>query len=82
GTSCRAALATVEGTVIGRAKSGAANIRTDLTGARANIVDAARQAFVAAGQDPELIPQTPAILGLAGANVGTYRQQLEAILPF
>ncbi|WP_292585047.1 BadF/BadG/BcrA/BcrD ATPase family protein, partial [Mesorhizobium sp.] len=31
---------------------------------------------------PELIPQTPAILGLAGANVGTYRQQLEAILPF
>lgn len=82
GTSCRAALATVEGTVIGRAKSGAANIRTDLTGARSNIVDAARQAFIAAGQDPELIPQTPAILGLAGANVGTYRQQLEAILPF
>jgi len=82
GTSCRAALATADGIVVGRAKSGAANIRTDLTGARTNIVDAARQAFVAAGQDPELIPQTPAILGLAGANVGTYRQQLEAILPF
>lgn len=82
GTSCRAALATADGIVVGRAKSGAANIRTDLTGARANIVDAARQAFVAAGQDPALIPQTPAILGLAGANVGTYRQQLEAILPF
>ncbi|WP_027052842.1 N-acetylglucosamine kinase [Mesorhizobium erdmanii] len=82
GTSCRAALATVEGAVVGRAKSGAANIRTDLTGARSNIVDAARQAFIAAGQDPQLIPQTPAILGLAGANVGTYRQQLEAILPF
>ncbi|UVK55804.1 N-acetylglucosamine kinase [Mesorhizobium sp. AR02] len=82
GTSCRAALATVDGAVVGRAKSGAANIRTDLTGARSNIVDAARQAFIAAGQDPELIPQTPAILGLAGANVGTYRQQLEAILPF
>ena len=82
GTSCRAALATADGIVVGRAKSGAANIRTDLTGARTNIVDAARQAFVAAGQDPELIPQTPAILGLAGANVGTYRQQLEAVLPF
>ena len=82
GTSCRAALATADGIVVGRAKSGAANIRTDLTGARTNIVDAARQAFVAAGQDPELVPQTPAILGLAGANVGTYRQQLEAILPF
>ncbi|MGX8010704.1 BadF/BadG/BcrA/BcrD ATPase family protein [Mesorhizobium sp. ORM8.1] len=82
GTSCRAALATVDGAVVGRARSGAANIRTDLTGARANIVEAARQAFVAAGKDPELIPHTPAILGLAGANVGTYRQQLEAILPF
>ncbi|PBB80649.1 N-acetylglucosamine kinase [Mesorhizobium sp. WSM3879] len=82
GTSCRAALATADGAIVGRAKSGAANIRTDLTGARANIVEAARQAFVAAGEDPELIPETPAILGLAGANVGTYRQQLEAILPF
>ncbi|MBW8908426.1 MAG: N-acetylglucosamine kinase [Mesorhizobium sp.] len=82
GTSCRAALATVDGAVVGRARSGAANIRTDLTGARANIVEAARQAFVAAGEDSELIPRTPAILGLAGANVGTYRQQLEAILPF
>jgi len=82
GTSCRAALATVDGAVVGRAKSGAANIRTDLTGARTHIVEAARQAFIAAGQDPDLIPQTPAILGLAGANVGTYRQQLEAILPF
>ena len=71
GTSCRAALATADGVVLGRAKSGAANIRTDLTGARANIVDAARQAFLAAGRDPELIPLTPAVLGLAGANVGT-----------
>ncbi|RVA26536.1 N-acetylglucosamine kinase, partial [Mesorhizobium sp. M7A.F.Ca.US.001.01.1.1] len=61
GTSCRAALATADGTVIGRAKSGAANIRTDLTGARSNIVEAARQAFLVAGQDPELIPRTPAI---------------------
>lgn len=82
GTSCRAALATLEGVVIGRAKTGAANIRTDLTGARAHIVEAARQAFLAAGKDAELLSRTPAVLGLAGANVGTYRQQLEAILPF
>jgi glucosamine kinase len=82
GTSCRAALAMADGGVIGRAKSGAANIRTDLTGARENIVEAARRAFLDAGQDPERIPETPAVLGLAGANVGTYKQQLEAILPF
>jgi glucosamine kinase len=82
GTSCRAALATADGRVIGRGKSGAANIRTDLTGARANIVESARLAFVEAGENPDLIPDTPALLGLAGSNVGTYRKQLEAILPF
>jgi glucosamine kinase len=82
GTSCRAALATADGVIVGRAKSGAANIRTDLTGARANISEAASRAFAEAGQDPGLISQTPAVLGLAGANVGTYRQQLQAILPF
>lgn len=82
GTSCRAALATADGRVIGRGKSGAANIRTDLTGARASIVEAARLAFAEAGQDEALIPHTPALLGLAGSNVGTYRQRLEAILPF
>jgi len=82
GTSCRAAVATGDGTILGRAKSGAANIRTDLTGARASIVEAARLALADAGLDPDLIAATPALLGLAGSNVGTYRQQLEAILPF
>ncbi|HEY6631508.1 MAG TPA: N-acetylglucosamine kinase [Rhizobiaceae bacterium] len=82
GTSCRAALATASGDVIGRGKSGPANIRTDLTRARENIVDAARQAFADAGKDPALIPETYAVLGLAGSNVGTYGQQLETILPF
>ncbi len=82
GTSCRAAVATAAGVILGRAKSGAANIRTDLTGARSSIVRAAQLAFTEAGIDPELIDRTPALLGLAGSNVGTYRQQLEAILPF
>ena len=82
GTSCRAALARADGVVFGRAKAGAANIRTDLTGARTSIVEAARRAFAEAGQDPDLVSHTPAVLGLAGANVGTYRQQLQAILPF
>jgi len=82
GTSCRAAVATFDGRILGRAKSGAANIRTDLTGARASIVESARMAFADAGLDPDLIDRTPALLGLAGSNVGTYRRQLEAILPF
>lgn len=82
GTSCRAALAGADGRILGRAKSGAANIRTDLTGARESIAEAARLACVDAGVDPAVISSTPALLGLAGSNVGTYRRQLEAILPF
>lgn len=82
GTGCRAALATATGQIIGRGRSGAANIRTDLTGARENIVEAARQAFTEAGVDAGLLVEAHAVLGLAGTNVGTYTQQLEAILPF
>lgn len=82
GTSCRAALAMPDGRVLARASSGAANIRTDLTNARTHIVEAAQRAFTEAGHDPGLVARTPAVLGLAGANVGTYRQQLQAILPF
>ncbi|MEP9397797.1 BadF/BadG/BcrA/BcrD ATPase family protein [Mesorhizobium sp. KR2-14] len=82
GTSCRAALATASGTLLGRGKSGPANIMTDLHGARQNIVEAARLAFVDAGRDAELIAQTDAVLGLAGTNVGGYKQQLLDILPF
>lgn len=82
GTGCRAVLATLSGEIVGRGRSGAANIRTDLTGARENILDASRQAFSDAGENPELMPETCAVLGLAGANVGTYAKQLEAVLPF
>lgn len=82
GTSCRAALAAPDGSVVGRGASGSANIRTDLSGARASIVKAAELALADAGLGPELVPRTSAVLGLAGANVGTYAQQVEAILPF
>lgn len=82
GTTCRAALATPDGTIVARAKSGSANIHTNLAGARENIIDAARLAFAEAGMDAGLIAETPALLGLAGANVGTNGRQLEAMLPF
>lgn len=82
GTGCRAAVATPAGDVLGRGRGGPANIRTDLSGSRENIVVAARLAFVDAGLDPTLFNSTDAVLGLAGANVGDYKQRLEAILPF
>ncbi|MGE0280370.1 MAG: BadF/BadG/BcrA/BcrD ATPase family protein [Rhizobiaceae bacterium] len=82
GTSCRAALALASGEIVGRAKAGSANIHSNWAGASGNIVESARNAFLDAGEDPALISDTPAVLGLAGANVGTFRQQLEATLPF
>lgn len=82
GTTCRAALATADGTILSRATSGSANIHTNMAGARDNIVEAARMAFVEAGLDAGQIGATPAVLGLAGANVGTNAAQLEAMLPF
>lgn len=82
GTSCRAALATAAGKVLGRATSGPANIMSDLEGARDNIVEAARRACIEAGMDPELLSSADAVLGLAGTNVGDYAQRLKAILPF
>jgi glucosamine kinase len=82
GTSCRAALATADGRVVGRAKAGPANIMTDLEGSRDNIVQAARLAFADAGRDPDGIAQACAVLGLAGTNVGGLGDRLKAILPF
>lgn len=82
GTGCRAAVATASGEILGRGRGGPANTRTDLAGARENIAEAARLAFIDAGHDPALMASTPAVLGLAGANVGDYKQRLEAILPF
>ncbi len=82
GTSCRAALATADGRILGRAKVGPANIRTDLNGARDSIMAAVSQAFAAAGRDMAEIPDTAAVLGLAGANVGPYGARLRTLLPF
>lgn len=82
GTSCRAALATADGRVVGRAKAGPANIMTDLEGSRDSIVEAARRAFADAGRDPAGVAETPAVLGLAGTNVGGLGERLKAILPF
>ncbi len=82
GTSCRAALATPDGIIIGRATSGSANIRTDLSGARDAILEATRGAFAAAQVDAGDASAVSAVLGLAGANVGTYARQLAAMLPF
>ncbi|RCS24010.1 N-acetylglucosamine kinase [Phyllobacterium salinisoli] len=82
GTGCRAALADKAGRVIGRGKSGSANIMTDIEGARVNILAATRQALQDAGLDATAETSISAVLGLAGANVGDNAPRLEKLLPF
>lgn len=82
GTGCRAAVADMNGHVLGTGKSGSANIMTDMETARLNILDATRAAFTDAGIDHAAISSTAAVLGLAGAIVGGNGAKLQITLPF
>lgn len=82
GTSCRAAVASPDGGILGRGKSGAANILTDPENALQNISDAARAAFMDAGLDPAGIAAARAVLGVAGHNVGDAVHYVRRRLPF
>lgn len=82
GSTCRLALADRRGHILGQAKRGPANIRTNLPGAFENITDALHEAASQAGIALEDAADATAVLGLAGANVGDYAQQLESRLPF
>ena len=84
GTSCRAALATASGDIVGRGKSGAGQHphRPDRRPREHRRGGAAGLSSTPA-RIPALIAATPTpCSGSPAANVGTYRQQLEAILPF
>lgn len=82
GTSCRAAVARPDGTVLGRGKSGAANILTDPNNAIISITEAARAAYREAGLDEAAINGASAFLGLAGTNVGDLTRYVHDRLPF
>jgi glucosamine kinase len=82
GTSCRAAVADASGRILGRGKSGAANIMTAPDTALANIEKAARAAFANAGLSEELVNSAHAYLGLAGNNVDDTVAYISARLPF
>lgn len=82
GTSCRAAVATLDGQIIGRAKTGSSNITTNLETATVSILDAVNSAVTAAGLAADSVNYAAAHLGLAGANVGDFAQKLSMALPF
>ena len=82
GTGCRAAVSDATGIILARAQSGPANIATDLTLARDNILAAIHSAWHLAGLEQESISDAVCALGLAGANVGGFGKQMEESLPF
>jgi glucosamine kinase len=82
GTSCRAAVAGADGRILGRGKSGAANILTDPDNALIHIVGAATAAFEEANIAPSKIGSACALLGVAGSNVGDAVHYVKERLPF
>lgn len=82
GTSCRAAVARPDGTILGRGKSGAANILTDPNNAIISITEAAKAAYRDAGLDEAGVDGASAFLGLAGTNVGDLTRYVHDRLPF
>lgn len=85
GTGCRAAVADAAGQILGLGDAGPANIASDPTAARDNILVAARGALTAA-IGPEAarqeLPRLHAGLGLAGANAAGAAERLRLALPF
>ena len=78
----RQAVSNAEGRILGRGKSGAANILTDPDRALVHIVDAATAAFEDGGIDPAEVGSAYALLGLAGSNVGDAVHYVKERLPF
>ena len=82
GTSCRAVIATRDGTRLGEGLAGSANIMTDLNTARDNILEAAGLAARQAGLPESWMSESAAVLGLAGANIGNNSSRIVSLLPF
>lgn len=82
GTSCRAAVADADGRILGRGKSGAANILTDPDNALIHIAGAAAAAFEEANIAPSEMGSACALVGVAGSNVGDAVHYVKERLPF
>lgn len=82
GTSCRVAVADMEGTILGRSLQGAANVVSNVEGAVANIAAGARAALAEAGLAHVDLAGLPAFMGLAGVAVAGDLDEIGAQLPF
>ncbi len=68
GTGCRAAVADMEGSVLGCGQGGPANISTNTAQAATNVMAAIKDAWRAAGLQAGEVQPAVCVLGLAGAN--------------
>lgn len=82
GTSCRVAVANMQGDILGRSLQGAANIVSNVDGAVANITAGARAALAEAGLAHLDLASLPAFMGLAGVTVAGDLDEIGAHLPF
>jgi glucosamine kinase len=87
GTRSRVALARADGRIIAQVEGGFANLTSDFEASRQNIMQAIEAVYTAANIAPAnrpagIAPSDIAVLGIAGANVGTGAEQLSAALDF
>ena len=82
GTGCRALLVNSSGKTLGMGQCGAANIMTNYERAGESVLSASRSALLEAGLRDVDLAEIPAILGLAGANIGDAAHRFRKELPF
>ncbi|SDR35287.1 BadF/BadG/BcrA/BcrD ATPase family protein [Pseudovibrio sp. Tun.PSC04-5.I4] len=82
GSTCRAAIATADGRLLGRGKAGPANIYSDPTASLSSILHASKLACEDAGLTLDALHQSFAVLGLAGANAHNDPDGVAQNLPF
>lgn len=78
GTHCRARLTDDKSHILAECHSGAANAFTDFSGTTGVIEQLIKDVFIAAGLAAEVRSQTTIVAGLAGANVPSVAQALNA----
>ncbi|MGR3660897.1 MAG: BadF/BadG/BcrA/BcrD ATPase family protein [Paracoccaceae bacterium] len=82
GSTCRVSVCAPDGSVLGHAVGGSANIATDFEGALVNILDTSKLAYNAAGLSIDRIASDVAYLGLAGAGLTGVATRMENALGF
>lgn len=82
GSGCRAAVSTLDGTVIGRSESGAANFTSDPEGTLASILRAVTELAESIDQPIDTLLAAPAHLGLAGIITPDDASSFAQRLPF